>query len=174
MDDLFSLKWETREGVMLYCVSGIHRDWLVHQEGSISVTVIRNLMQRGSRENRVSPLSDTFMKRRDISSGHVSASFPQQCGAAERPLSNALSTTSHTHTHHITPFSSFRDIQWCDITSFLWPFSPSSWNDGSCIVLSHISYSVTLLVGAKNEYVEFNSKLYRKNLKEIMLSHIKH
>lgn len=78
------------------CVSGMHRDWLVQQEGSISVTVIRNLMWRGSRENRVSPLSDTFMKERDISSGHVSASL-HSCSCSRAPLSNMLSTTSHTY-----------------------------------------------------------------------------
>lgn len=55
-------------------------------------------MQRGSGENRVTFLSDTSMKRHDISSGHVSASLAQQHAAAEHPAATH-SVPVHILTH---------------------------------------------------------------------------
>lgn len=74
---------------------------------------IRSLMQRGSGENRVTLLSDTSMKRHDISSGHVSASLPQQRAAAEHPAAThsvPVHILTHTTSHHYQALEPHTDV----------------------------------------------------------------
>lgn len=122
------------------------------QQGSVSVTVIRNLIRRGSRENRVSPLSDTSVKRRDISSGHVF----RQLNTATRLQRSAHEQRARYHSHVFTRGTSHNFFRAPETHKRC--HTSHRENCGYGIVFAHISDSFTPLVRAENEYGEFRNK----------------
>lgn len=144
------------------CVPERCRDSRVGQGGSVSGAVIRSLIQGGSGENRVRLLSDTSMKRDDISSEHVSTSLPPQ-SARQQHTQYQL---TYSHQPHHTVFKLWgHTMMWQNVLALAFFFF---------ILLLCCYISLTHRSGFRTCMKCFVTNYHRKDLREITLSHCKH